>query len=60
MATIGDLEHEVARLAPDPKVFRGLASGLLELLSASALSRRPERSPRREEVNGSERGRNRS
>jgi hypothetical protein len=59
-ATIGDLEHEVARLAPDPKVFRGLAPGLLELLSAGALSRRPERSTRRAAVNGSEQGRNRS
>jgi hypothetical protein len=59
-ATTGDLEHEVARRAPDPKVFRGLASGLLELLSASALSRRPERSTRGAAVNGSEGGRSRS
>jgi hypothetical protein len=44
MATVGDLDHEVARLAPDPEEFRSRASGVLELLSSRDLSRRLDRS----------------
>jgi hypothetical protein len=32
MATVADLDHEVARLAPDPEEFCRRASGVLELL----------------------------
>jgi hypothetical protein len=42
MATVGDLEHEVSRLAPDPAEFRRRASGVLELLSSRDLSSRPD------------------
>jgi hypothetical protein len=40
METVADLDHQVARLAPDPDEFRRQASGVLELLSFVVRSRR--------------------
>ena len=58
MATASDLEHEVARLAPNPGEFRSRAYGVLEVLSSSA--RRTDGSPPIAAANGRELGQRRS
>jgi hypothetical protein len=60
MSTVADLDHQVARLAPDPNEFRRQASGVLELLSFVLRSRRLDRSMTSPALSGRERDQRRS